>query len=602
MKAIILFFLFHYLKCIWEICYIGISPNGVKFIMQREGFKSYIYNDTGEVNTIGYGFTNNCESILGVKINELKDISKESGEYILKYLIHHKYEILVNKYDIIYHFNQNQYDALVSFAYNYGGIDKLTNYGRRNIREISENIISEEFMTVKGIKNNGLKNRRYEEKKLFDTNIITYSSVQINITDYYYVESRDIIFFLETKNSGYKLDYKKEDIGVILYDFESKHTIRTLCKKNYFSSITLSGTIECHGYYPLKEGKYVIKLLNKGVFSNGDTVLPFNFTNEMYKINGTNIIDSRKVIYNPRFDFPKIYVNESYGGLYGNRYFFRGYVYLYNKQEVIKSSYYINVKLKYFEHYVYPIDENIYNIECKFIKLKEEIYVTNRGGNYLLKCKGFINTNIHLLYNNALLYLHYYYFEPNVTLQFYINSNYRKYPPRDILTVNSIKFNNISEDNIICFRLFGNSEKNISIKNIGSKSELLNFNIYFYGGIYGRRESLCYLFDNNGSFIIECYLPYFGSDIHFQDNKGTLYKNHTIFSFVNMWQFYIRQDNDEYDVILPFDLYFKETITPIYKEISFHDNKTAKDNNKNNSFNTYFNLFSCLMLIIIIIF
>ena len=70
-----------------------------------------------------------------------------------------------------------------------------------------------------------------------------------------------------------------------------------------------------------------------------------------------------------------------------------------------------------------------------------------------------------------------------------------------------------------------------------------------------------------------------------------------------MWQFYVRQDNDEYDVILPFDLYIKETITPIYKEISFHENKTTNNNNnENNSFNTNFYLFSCLMLIIIIIF
>ena len=39
------------------------------------------------------------------------------------------YEQKVLKYDSRYHWNQNQFDALVSFAYNIGSIDQLTASG-----------------------------------------------------------------------------------------------------------------------------------------------------------------------------------------------------------------------------------------------------------------------------------------------------------------------------------------------------------------------------------------------------------------------------------------------------------------------------------------
>ena len=64
----------------------------------------------------------------------------------------------------MYGFNQNQYDALISFAYNHGEIDKLINYGKRTIKEISDNFISEEYMIVDGVKSIDLENRRKLEK------------------------------------------------------------------------------------------------------------------------------------------------------------------------------------------------------------------------------------------------------------------------------------------------------------------------------------------------------------------------------------------------------------------------------------------------------
>lgn len=68
-----------------------------------------------------------------------------------------------------YKFNQNQFDALVSFAFNIGSIDKMTVNGTRTIAEISEKIPA--YCNCAGKKLQGLINRRNAEKKLFDTPI-----------------------------------------------------------------------------------------------------------------------------------------------------------------------------------------------------------------------------------------------------------------------------------------------------------------------------------------------------------------------------------------------------------------------------------------------
>lgn len=134
-----------------------ISENGLHLIKQFEGCKLSAYKDSIGVWTIGYGHTS------GVRANDV--ISQmEADIYLRQDLM--KAEIAVNKYDHKYHWNQNQYDALVSFAFNVGSINQLTAKGTRSISEISAKIPA--YRKAGGKVIAGLIRRRAAEKELFD--------------------------------------------------------------------------------------------------------------------------------------------------------------------------------------------------------------------------------------------------------------------------------------------------------------------------------------------------------------------------------------------------------------------------------------------------
>lgn len=135
-----------------------ISNKGLKLIEKYEGLRLTAYKDPVGIWTIGYGHTKGVYS--GQKITEAK-----AEEYLKQDAL--TAEKAVNKYVSKYHFNQNQYDALVSFAYNIGNIDQLTANGTRSIEQISNKILA--YNKAGGKVLPGLTKRRAEEKKLFDT-------------------------------------------------------------------------------------------------------------------------------------------------------------------------------------------------------------------------------------------------------------------------------------------------------------------------------------------------------------------------------------------------------------------------------------------------
>ena len=140
------------------------SSKGVSLIKSFEGCRLKAYKCPAGVWTIGYGHTS------GVKSGDT--ITQEQADDYLRNDLE-KYEKAVLNYDSIYHFNQNQFDALVSFTYNcgVGNLKNLTQSGKRTLAQISTKLPL--YNKAGGVVLRGLQRRRAAEKELFDTPVKT---------------------------------------------------------------------------------------------------------------------------------------------------------------------------------------------------------------------------------------------------------------------------------------------------------------------------------------------------------------------------------------------------------------------------------------------
>ena len=138
-----------------------ISEKGIELIKNFESFSPNACKclPTEKYFTIGFGH-------YGADVKENQKITIKQAEELLHSDLE-KFEKKVNKYNSTYNFNQNQFDALVSFCYNVGNIETLTANGTRTIKEISEKILAYNKSGGKVIK--GLTNRRKKEQELFNT-------------------------------------------------------------------------------------------------------------------------------------------------------------------------------------------------------------------------------------------------------------------------------------------------------------------------------------------------------------------------------------------------------------------------------------------------
>ena len=143
----------------------SVSSKGLELIKEFEGFYPKAYRCPAGVLTIGYGTTNSDKEITGVTIKEGMTITKQKATEWLKKSVDHKYSKNVNKFDSKYHWTQNEFDALVSFAYNIGSIDELCAHGKRSKSQIADAML--EYRRGGGRVLPGLVNRRREERQLF---------------------------------------------------------------------------------------------------------------------------------------------------------------------------------------------------------------------------------------------------------------------------------------------------------------------------------------------------------------------------------------------------------------------------------------------------
>ncbi len=132
------------------------SQTGIDLIKKFEGCRLDADKCPAGVWTIGYGHT------AGVSAGQ--KISPAQAEAYLRADLE-KFEKLVAKYDNIYHWTQNEFDAMVSFAYNLGSIDKLSARGTRTKAVIAEKMLL--YNKAGGKVLAGLTKRRQAEQELF---------------------------------------------------------------------------------------------------------------------------------------------------------------------------------------------------------------------------------------------------------------------------------------------------------------------------------------------------------------------------------------------------------------------------------------------------
>ena len=129
---------------------------GLNLIKKFEGCRLKAYRCPAGVLTIGYGHTK------GVKSGQV--ITQAQAEELLRQDIVNFCK-KVDKYDKIYHFNENEYNALLSFVFNIGNLNQLTANGTRSKKVIGEKM---KLYTKAGGKTlNGLVRRRNEEYELY---------------------------------------------------------------------------------------------------------------------------------------------------------------------------------------------------------------------------------------------------------------------------------------------------------------------------------------------------------------------------------------------------------------------------------------------------
>ena len=143
----------------------SVSNHGLSIIKEFEGFLPKAYRCPAGVWTIGYGTTSYCKDIIGTDIRPGMTITEKKASEWLKKVVDHSCSKNVNKYDHIYHWTQNEFDAMVSFAYNIGSIDGLVDNGKRKKSDIPVKMM--DYVHANGQVLAGLVRRRKIERDLF---------------------------------------------------------------------------------------------------------------------------------------------------------------------------------------------------------------------------------------------------------------------------------------------------------------------------------------------------------------------------------------------------------------------------------------------------
>lgn len=229
---------------------LSISNTGLELIKKFEGCRLTAYKavSTEKYWTIGYGH-------YGSDVKQGQTITQAQADAFLKSDCANA-EKSVNNYMNKYNWNQNQFDALVSFTFNCGSgnLKTLLNDGQRTISEISAKITA--YNKAGGKVLQGLVNRRKAEKELFDK-LSSTVPVSTPSTTTKFVKP---ISYLQTdpkwKNHNYSAKGEKKTIGSSGCGVTAAAMVIATLKDKNVTPVTTAEWSMAHGYKALNQGTY----------------------------------------------------------------------------------------------------------------------------------------------------------------------------------------------------------------------------------------------------------------------------------------------------------------------------------------------------------
>lgn len=132
-----------------------IGQAGIDLIKQHEGCRLTAYRCPAGVWTIGYGHT-------GSDVKQGMVITQAEADRLLQQDLE-RFEKNVMKFNNKYHWTQNEFDALVSFAFNIGSINQLTANKTRTKDQIAQAMLL--YNKAAGKVLPGLTKRRQAERQ-----------------------------------------------------------------------------------------------------------------------------------------------------------------------------------------------------------------------------------------------------------------------------------------------------------------------------------------------------------------------------------------------------------------------------------------------------
>ena len=135
MKSIII------ISLLITILSLNLSKNSLILIKKYNPLQLEAYLPAFGEWKIGYGTTNSDYSITKTKIVPGLKINKQTAEKWLIQSLKKIYVPKINKYERIYKWKQNQFDALLSYVYDNNSMEILTSNGKKKKEDIAKSLL-----------------------------------------------------------------------------------------------------------------------------------------------------------------------------------------------------------------------------------------------------------------------------------------------------------------------------------------------------------------------------------------------------------------------------------------------------------------------------